>query len=129
MGSKLNKIRIIEIILIYILTPCCIPIFTLVAFALGWGSYRYYNERVTLILLLMTISTIIGYLISYLRHRNIYPLLIAIASGITIFLSYGFGNNRNSVFFLYAGMVGFLFAMIVNFYKSKMYGLKKTNNN
>lgn len=125
MENNLNKFKIPEIVLIYILSPCCIPIFTLITFALGYGNYRYYNEWGTSILLIMSFSSILGYLISYLRHRNIYPLLIAIISGLTIFLSYHLENNRTSLFLLYTGMVGFLMAMIMNFYKSKMH---KTRN-
>lgn len=127
-NSKKNKINYVELVLIYLLSPCCIPIITLITFAFGASWDRHHTSGLTLTALLLSIISVTGYLLAYKRHRNIYPLLIAAISGLGIFYHYIQGGSKNTILFQYLGMVGFLIAMILNFYRSKLHGIKSIKN-
>lgn len=70
----------------------------------------------------MVVVSLIGFYISYRRHRCMYPLVIAIPSALLIFLSYHFDFGKHWIYFQYVGMLGLLVATIVNIRRTRLHG-------
>jgi len=70
----------------------------------------------------MVIVAIFGLYISYRKHKCLYPLLVAIPSGLLIFYGYHFNGSDYWTYFLYAGMFGLLAATIWNYRRNKIHG-------
>lgn len=111
-----------------IFSPCCFPLFAFAASAVGLGSYEFFGGWTMWIFQAMVIISIGGLYISYRKHGNIYPLLIAIPSGVLIFYGYYFNDTANWTYFLYVGMFGLLIATIWNYKRNKMHGTCITYN-
>ena len=92
-------------LLVAILSPCCFPIFALAASALGLGSFEFFGGWTMWIFQIMVVVSLLGFFISYRKHRCTYPLLIAVPSALLIFYGYHFNNDKYWVYFLYAGIV------------------------
>ncbi len=120
--NNIDKLGTIGMFFTALLSPCCFPLFAFVASALGLGSFELFGGWTMWIFQGMVVISIIGFFLSYNKHKCIYPLLIAIPSAIVIFYSYYFCNNAYQAYFLYAGMFGLLMATIVNYYRNKLHG-------
>jgi len=105
-----------------IFSPCCFPLFAFVASALGLGSFELFGGWTMWIFQAMVLIVIGGLVISYRKHRCLYPLVVAIPSGLLIFYGYHFNDSDYWTYFLYAGMFGFLVATIWNYRRNKMHG-------
>jgi MerC mercury resistance protein len=119
LNSNIDKLGTIGLFLTALFSPCCFPLFAFGASALGLGSFELFGGWTMWIFLIMVIVSIIGFYISYQKHKCLYPLLIAIPSAILIF--YGFFANSNT-YFIYVGMFGILIATGVNYYRNKLHG-------
>ncbi len=102
-----------------IFSPCCFPLFAFGASALGLGSVELLGGWTMNVFMAMVIVSIVGMMISYRRHRCLYPLLIALPSAIFIF--YGFYASEISPW-MYIGMAGMLMATIANYYRNRLHG-------
>lgn len=109
-----------------IFSPCCFPLFAFGASALGFGSLELFGGWTMWIFQAMVLISIGGLYVSYRKHLCMYPLLIAIPSGILIFFAYYFSKFENSAYLIYAGMFGLFMATIVNYYQNKLQGNCKT---
>ena len=69
----------------------------------------------------MVLVSIAGLYISYREHRCIYPLLVAIPSGLLVLYGYHFNTSDHWIYFLYAGMVGLMVATAWNYRRNKMH--------
>lgn len=67
----------------------------------------------------MVLISITGLIISYRKHRFIYPVLIAVPNALIILYSYFYSNN---LYFIYIGMFGVLIATGLNYYRNKLHG-------
>lgn len=119
---NIDKLGTAGLFLVAIFSPCCFPLFAFAATILGLGSFELFGGWTMWILQVMVLVSIAGLIISYRKHRCSYPLLIAIPSGLLIFYGYHFNNSSNWTYFLYAGMLGFLVATYVNYYRNKLHG-------
>ena len=105
-----------------IFTPCCFPLFAFVASAFGLGSFELFGGWTMWVFQAMAIITIIGFYISYRKHKYLYPLLIAVLSGLLILYGYHFNSSDYWTYFLYVGMFGLLAATIWNYRRNKIHG-------
>lgn len=74
----------------------------------------------------MVLVSIAGLYISFREHRCLYPLLVAIPSGLLVFYGYHFNTSEHWVYYLYAGMGGLLVATVWNYRRNKMNGACET---
>ncbi|TDE45063.1 MerC domain-containing protein [Flavobacterium rhamnosiphilum] len=125
MELKLNidKLGTIGLFFTALLSPCCFPLFAFGASALGLGSFELFGGWTMWIFQAMILISIVGLIISYQKHRSLYPLLFAIPSAILILYGYYFSSN---FYFIYIGMFGLLIATGVNYYRNKSHGTCET---
>jgi hypothetical protein len=107
-------------------SPCCFPLFAFGGSAIGLGSFELFGGWTTWLFQAMVLISIGGFYISYRKHLSLYPLLIAILSGIMIFFAYQFSKSQTSTYLIYAGMLGLFIATIVNYYQTKLHENCKT---
>lgn len=121
LANNIEKFGTIGMFFTAIFSPCCFPLFAFAASALGLGSFELFGGWTMWVFQGMVVISIIGFFISYRKHKCLYPLLIAIPSTIVVFYSYYFCNNNYQGYFLYSGMFGLLIATIVNYYRNKLH--------
>lgn len=120
--NNVDKLGTLGLFFTALFSPCCFPLFAFAASALGLGSFELLGGWTMWIFQAMVLISIVGLIISYRKHRCLYPLLIAIPSGITILFAYYFSKSENAVYLIYAGMLGLFIATIVNYYRNKLHG-------
>jgi len=121
--SNIDKLGTIGLFITAVFSPCCFPLFAFGASALGLGSFELFGGWTMWVFQIMVVISIIGFYISYQKHRCLYPLLIAIPSAGLIFYSFYLNSN---ISFIYIGMFGVLIATGVNYYRNKLHGNCKT---
>jgi hypothetical protein len=124
--TNIDKLGTIGLFITALFSPCCFPLFALGASALGLGSFELFGGLTMWIFQAMVLVSIGGLYISYRKHLCLYPLLIAIPSGIMIFFAYYFSEMENPTYLIYIGMFGLLIATIVNYYRNKLHRNCKT---
>jgi predicted ferric reductase len=105
-----------------LLSPCCFPVVAYFAATLGLGSFGFFGGWTMWLFQAMVVVTILGLFISYRKHRCIYPLTVALTSGLLIFYSYHFSESTYWTYFIYIGMVGLLIATLWNYRRNKLHG-------
>lgn len=105
-----------------IFSPCCFPLFAFVASAFGLGSFELFGGWTMWVFQAMVLIVIGGLVISYRKHRCLYPLVVAIPCGLLIFYGYHFNDSDYWTYFLYAGMFGLLVATRWNYRRNKIHG-------
>lgn len=123
LASNIDKFGTVGLFLTALFSPCCFPIFAFGASALGLGSFELFGGWTMWIFQAMAVISSIGLFISYRKHRNISPIIIAVVSSGLIIYAYNFYDNDNWTTLLYTGMFGLLLATILNYYINK-----KSNN-
>lgn len=123
LANNIDKFGTIGLFTTAIFSPCCFPLFAFAAPVLGLGSFELFGGWTMWVFLSMVLISILGLIISYLKHRCTYPLLIAMPALILILLSYFFSSNS---YFIYMGMFGLLIATGVNFYRNKLHNSCET---
>lgn len=116
---NIDKLGTMGLFITALFSPCCFPLFAFAASAFGLGNFELFGGWTIWIFLTMVLVSIIGLIISYLIHRCLYPLMIAVPSALLIF--YGFLINNNTTF-IYLGMLGIFIATGVNYYRNKLHG-------
>lgn len=117
--SNIDKLGTIGLFITALFSPCCFPLFAFGASALGLGSFELFGGWTMYVFQAMVLISIIGFCISYQKHKCLYPLLIALPSALLIFYSF---YINNLTYFVYAGMFGILIATGVNYYRNKLHG-------
>lgn len=120
--NNIDKLGLNGIIITAFLSPCCFPLFAFGASALGLGNFELFGGWTLWVFQAMVLISIGGLYISYRKHLCLYPLMIAIPSGVIIFYAYLFSKLQNSTYLIYAGMFGFFIATAVNYYRNKLHG-------
>lgn len=120
--NNIDKLGTLGLFFTALFSPCCFPLFAFGASALGLGSFELFGGWTMWIFQAMVLISIVGLIISYRKHRCVYPLLIAIPSGILIFFAYYFSKSENAVYLIYSGMLGLFIATIANYYQNKVQG-------
>lgn len=119
LNNNLDKLGTLGLFLTALFSPCCFPLFAYVASAFGLGSFELFGGWSMWIFQVMILISIAGLIISYRKHHSLYPLMLAIPSGIVILYGYYFGND---FYHIYIGMFGLLIATGVNYYRNKLDG-------
>jgi hypothetical protein len=122
LSTNIDKLGTAGLFLTALLSPCCFPLFALLASVLGLGSFELFGGWTMWVFQAMALLTIIGLYLSYRKHRFLYPLATAIFSSALIAYGYHFNNSDYWIWFLYAGMLGLLIATVWNYKRNKMYG-------
>lgn len=120
--SNIDKFGTAGLFLTAIFSPCCFPLFAFAASALGLGSFEFFGGWTMWVFQAMVLISVGGLYISYEKHQCMYPLLVAIPSGLLIFYAYHINDSHYWVYFLYTGMFGLLLATIWNYKRNKMNG-------
>lgn len=123
LASNIDKFGTVGLFLTAIFSPCCFPLFAFGASALGLGSFELFGGWTMWIFQAMAVISTIGLFISYRKHKNIAPTIIAVVSGGLIIYAYNFYDNDSWKTLLYSGMFGLLLATVFNYYINK-----KSNN-
>ena len=84
-ANNIDKFGTIGMFFTAIFSPCCFPLFAFAASALGLGSFELFGGWTMWIFQGMVLVSVIGFFLSYHRHKSLYPLLIAIAGTLVIF--------------------------------------------
>ncbi len=124
MKLQLDKVGTIGIFVAALFSPCCFPLFGFVLTALGLGSFELFGGWTMKIFQGLTLVSVVGIYLSYRKHRDVRPLIIALISMGIIFISYYGINSESWYYFLYAGMVGLMIATFVNYRVAKRSKMK-----
>lgn len=122
LSNNLDKLGTAGLFLTAVFSPCCFPLFAFAASAAGLGSFELFGGKTMLIFQGMVLISLGGLYVSYRKHRCMYPLLLAIPSGLLIFYGYHFSSSANWTYFLYLGMFGLLIATLWNYRRNKLHG-------
>src|SRR3546814_15517541 len=109
-ADSIDKLGIIGLAVIVLLSPCCFPLFMFAAATLGLGSFELFGGWTIWLFQAMVVISLTGLFISYRRHRGVYPLIIALPTATLIFYGYYFVCDDYLTYFLYAGLFGLLAA-------------------
>lgn len=99
-----------------IFSPCCFPLYGFALSALGLGSVELFGGYTWYIFQGLVALALFGQFWSYSKHKNIFPLLIALISSALIFGSYHFYFSQPII---YSGMFGLLIATVVNHFAKR----------
>jgi hypothetical protein len=121
--NNIDKFGTIGLFTTALFSPCCFPLFAFGASTFGLSTFELFGGWTMWIFLAMVLISIVGLIISYRKHRNVYPLLIAVPSVLLIYYGYCFNSNPS---FIYIGMLGLLIATGVNYHRNKLYGICTT---
>jgi hypothetical protein len=122
LSTHIDKLGTAGLFLTVILSPCCFPLFAMAASVIGLGSFELLGGWTMWIFQAMVLVSVAGLYLSYRKHLNSYPLILAILSGLSIVYGYHFNESDYWIYFLYTGMLVLLAATIWN------YQINKRNN-
>jgi predicted ferric reductase len=121
--NNIDKLGTVGLFTTALFSPCCFPLFAFGASTFGLGTFELFGGWTMWIFLAMVLISIVGLIISYRKHRSVYPLLIAVPSVVLIYYGYYFDSNP---YFIYIGMFGLLIATGINYYSNKLDGTCNT---
>ncbi len=125
---NLDQLGAAGLFLTVLLSPCCFPIIAFAATAIGFGSFELFGGWTMWVFQAMALISICGLYISYRRHRCLYPLVVAVISGVLIIYGYHFDTSDHWIYFLYAGITGLLAATIWNYRCNKLHSCCGSGN-
>lgn len=120
--THIDKLGIFGLFLTALFSPCCFPLFAFAASALGLGSFELFGGWTMWVFQAMVLVAIAGLYLSYRKHRFPYPMMVAIAGGLSVFYGYYFNDSNYWIYFLYAGMFGLFASTLWNYQRNKMHG-------
>jgi hypothetical protein len=115
--NNIDKLGTVGLFTTALFSPCCFPLFAVGASTFGLGTFELFGGWTMWIFLAMVSISIVGLIISYRKHRSVYPLLIAVPSVLLIYYGYYFNSNP---YFICLGMFGLLIATGVNYSRNKL---------
>lgn len=116
--SNIDKIAIIAMLLIAMVSPLSFPQFSFISSKFGLNSSNLLGNSTMLFFQIAVSIILIGTYISYRQSLCIYPLFIASASSILIFINCN-QQHTYSLFLIYIGMLGLVIAAGLNHYRKK----------
>lgn len=115
---KIDRVGIGAIFLTALFSPCCFPLFAFGASAFGLGAFEMFGSWTMPVFLGFVSLFLFGLVVSYKRHRCLYPLMVGVPGAILIF----YGYFAQGLGFIYAGMFILLASAVVNYYRNKLHG-------
>jgi MerC mercury resistance protein len=113
---SLDRVGSIGALIAAIAAPCCFPLFAAVGTAVGLGALGQYEGIILYIFQGFAAVTLIGLLLSFLKHRNIVPLLFGTFA--CVLLGYHFYKSF-SLPALYGGLFALIAATVWNYLTTK----------
>jgi mercuric ion transport protein len=92
--------------------PACFPMLAVVGAALGLGVLRPFEGWVFMVFQVLVVIAILGNILSFVRHRRAFPLIIGLSGPLLIFFALYVRFNQ---VLLYVGLFGLAAASILNF--------------
>ncbi|MDP2208522.1 MAG: MerC domain-containing protein [Bacteroidota bacterium] len=80
LSANLDKIGTIGLFLAALATPCCFPLLGFLLASFGLGSAELFGGWTEYVFQALVLISLIGTYISYRQHKNIFPLIIALAT-------------------------------------------------
>ncbi|TAJ47452.1 MAG: MerC domain-containing protein [Chitinophagaceae bacterium] len=120
-SKNIDKLGTAGLFLTAFFSPCCFPLFAFGASALGLGSAELFGGWTFWIFQTMVLVSVLGLYISYRKHGCLYPLAVAVPSGLLIFYAYHFNDGDYWLYFLYTGMFGMLVATLWNLQRNRLH--------
>lgn len=111
--KSLDKVGSIGALIAAIAAPCCFPLFAAVSTAMGLGALGQYEGIILYLFQGFAAVTLIGLLLSFLKHRNIGPLLLGMSA--CLLLAYHFYKSF-SLSVLYGGLFALFAATAWNYF-------------
>ncbi|MCO6495094.1 MAG: MerC domain-containing protein [Bacteroidetes bacterium] len=109
---NLDKIGSIGLLATVLMTPCCFPLFAFGLTALGFGSFELFGSWTGYVFEGLVAISLLGFYFSYRIHKNIFPLLLGLISGLIIFYAYLVHFNDITIYF---GLLGLFVATGFNY--------------
>jgi MerC mercury resistance protein len=92
--------------------PACFPMLAVVGTTLGLGVLRPFEGWVFIVFQILVVIAILGNILSFVRHRRTFPLIIGLSGPLLIFFALYVRFNQ---LLLYLGLFGLAAASILNF--------------
>lgn len=124
--ANIDKLGTTGLFLTALLLLCCFPLFAFAASAIGLGSAELFGGWTMWIFQSMVLLAVGGRYLSYRKHRNLYPLIIGIISGLAVLYGYHINDSDYWTYFLCAGMLGLLVATLWNYQRNKIQQIRKS---
>jgi hypothetical protein len=112
----IDKLATAGLFVTAIFSPCCFPLYGFALSALGLGSVELFGGYTWYIFQTLVALALFGQCWSYSKHKNIFPLLIALISSVLIFGSYHLYFSQPII---YIGMFGLLIATVGNHFAKR----------
>lgn len=125
MKLQLDRLSVFGLFITAIVSPCCFPLFGVLLSAMGLGSFEMFGGWTMWVFQAFVLISIAGLIPAYLKHRCMYPLIIAVTSAGLILTGYHFIDSEWWIYLVYTGMFGLLAASVTNFYKIKMHNTQE----
>ena len=113
---SLDRIGSIGALIAAIAAPCCFPLFAAVGTAMGLGALGQYEGVILYIFQGFAAVTLLGLLLSFIKHRNVGPFLLGTSA--CILLGYHFYKSF-SLSALYGGLFALIGATVLNYLITK----------
>jgi hypothetical protein len=114
--KSLDRLGSIGALVAAIAAPCCFPLFAAIGAAAGLGALAQFEGIVLYIFQGFAAVTLIGLLLSFLKHRNVAPL--SLGAFACALLGYHFYRS-SSLAALYGGLLALISATIWNYLISR----------
>jgi mercuric ion transport protein len=111
-SGVIEKIGTIGAVLAAAACPACFPMLAVVGTALGLGFFRPFEGWVFIAFQILVVIALLGNLLSFVRHRRAFPLIIGLAGPLLIFFSLYVRFNQ---ILLYLGLIGLAASSILNY--------------
>jgi mercuric ion transport protein len=92
--------------------PACFPMLAVVGTILGLGVLRPFEGWVFIVFQVLVVIAILGNILSFVRHRRAFPLIVGLSGPLLI--SFALYVRFNQLL-LYIGLFGLAAASILNF--------------
>jgi len=115
-SGVIEKIGTIGAVLAAVACPACFPMLAVAGTALGLGIFRPFEGWIFILFQIVVVIAILGNLISFARHRRVFPLIIGLASPLLIFVALYVRFNQ---LLLYLGLFGLAAASVLNFFTTR----------
>jgi hypothetical protein len=119
--GNIDKLGTAGLFLTALFSPCCFPLFAFAASALGFGSFELFGGWTMWVFQLMAVISVGGLIVSFRKHKNLFPSIVATISALLIIYSYNFYDGGNWIYLMYGGMFGLLAATVHNYLVNKKF--------
>jgi hypothetical protein len=111
-SGVIEKIGTIGAVLAAAACPACFPMLAVAGTALGLGIFRPFEGWIFIVFQVLVIIAMLGNLLSFVRHRRPFPLIIGLVGPLLVFFVL---YVRYDQLLLYLGLFGLVAASVLNY--------------